>query len=247
MKSKITNLLGVRPLSFRDLYLMANFVLDHKNIKAMENDHRLVKIKYNNIIWNLRYSMLDFDLGIIMGTHELEIIKWVDFRTLRTFVDVGAYIGTYTLRAAYYGANVYAFEPNPYSYSILERNIADNNFNNVKLYNVALYDQPAEMDICIGDVGSSLIRECNNQFKVKTLTLDSINFDEKIDLIKIDAEGAEYPILKGGLKTLDITQKILIEITKDEQDIHNLLVSRGFKIAKKGKTNETTQYILYER
>ncbi|MCH4816146.1 MAG: FkbM family methyltransferase [Saccharolobus sp.] len=199
--------LKVRPLSFSDTYKILKFFIKNKK-EIKEDDKNFIKVKYNGLVWNLRYSMFDFDLGIVVGSHEKEVLKWVNFNEIETFIDAGAYIGTYTLRAALNG-KVYAFEPNPYSFEILKNNIKANNLEDkVILYNGALSDKNGEVKLCIGNVGSSLVfNECKNSLTVKSITLDSLNVST-VDMIKIDVEGSELNVINGGLKTLNNTRSV---------------------------------------
>ena len=55
---------------------------------------------------------------------------WINsFDNKDTFLDIGANIGLYSMMAATRGlSRVYAVEPNPYTFSVLARNVAENQF-----------------------------------------------------------------------------------------------------------------------
>jgi hypothetical protein len=57
---------------------------------------------------------------------------------------------------------------------------------------------------------------------------------KKIDLIKIDAEGSEYEILKGSEYTLKLTKYLIIEVSTDLKQILDLLEERGFIVINLG-------------
>ncbi len=58
-----------------------------------------------------------------------------------------------------------------------------------------------------------------------------MNIVKSVEFIKIDAEGAELEILKGGMRTLKDMKPILyLEITRDEKDIRELLVKHDYAI-----------------
>lgn len=133
-----------------------------------------------------------------------------------TIVDIGAQSGLYTLYAKYYPYIKYhAFEPNKEIYDLLCNNIKLNNITNINTYNIALGEAKEKKLLHIPDqkeaVGLCTLGETPLRFKefhteeVDITTLDSIFFENniKIDLMKIDTEGWEYYILKGGLKTLE--------------------------------------------
>lgn len=122
-------------------------------------------------------------------------------------VDVGANIGVFSLYAALSGAKkVYAFEPSKEAFEILCKNIELNNFTDVIIpvnKAVSNIDDLIIQFPCssspynsIGSCGS------NNDLvysEIQTVTIDSFidrNGDiNRIDLLKLDCEGAEFDIL----------------------------------------------------
>jgi predicted O-methyltransferase YrrM len=65
-------------------------------------------------------------------------------------VDVGAFVGTHTLafaRRVNSGGQVYAFEPQPDHFRLLQRNVTENGLTNVKLFEVGLSNQNEDMSI----------------------------------------------------------------------------------------------------
>lgn len=246
MRQKMLEYTKIKPLSIIDsAKMMVRLFKRTRYVK--EDDSNYVRVKYEGMIWNLRYSMLYYDLGILLGTHEYCVLKWVNFKDIGTFVDAGAYIGTYTLRAAKYGAIVYSFEPNPYSFKLLTKNVKDNNFTNVHLYNLALFDKQSEMDFSISTVGSSLFGNSEKNIRVKTVTLDSFNL-KNVDMLKVDVEDAEINVIMGANKTLENTNQILIEVRRSHLDtVDKILNEKGFSEKRRVNTNPTTTYILYEK
>ena len=132
------------------------------------------------------------------------------------FIDVGANVGLYTLKAArLVGARgmVVAIEPGQISADRLEQNLALNDFANVRivraalaekigtaaLYHVALGDDPQAFSLLTD--GSTTEAET-----VATTTLDTVveALDlPRVDCLKIDVEGAEPLVLAGGRATLE--------------------------------------------
>jgi len=68
---------------------------------------------------------------------------------------------------------------------------------------------------------------------------------QKIDIIKIDAEGSEVEILKGAKTALKLTSKIVIEVNSDElrNQTKNFLESNGFKRVLEVETPPT--FLIY--
>ncbi len=139
-------------------------------------------------------------------------------------VDLGANVGYYTLLAGKLvgdAGRVYAFEPDPVNFALLERNVRLNGLRNVVLEQRAasnangdallfanprfrgdsrLYDVPA------GEPIATLlgIDEPRETVEVKTIRLDDYftGRETAIDFIKIDTQGAEAVILEGMRETL---------------------------------------------
>ena len=121
------------------------------------------------------------------------------------FIDIGANVGTYTLLAAgAAGANVIAVEPIPKTFDRLQRNIRYNSLN-VQAHCVGLSssagllhfttDLDAMNRVALSDdVGPSI--------SVPVMTLDNLCRDQNPTVIKIDVEGHELSVLKGGAQTL---------------------------------------------
>lgn len=143
-----------------------------------------------------------------------------------TVVDVGANIGLYSVVASRLvggSGQVLSFEPSKNTYLLLTDNLKLNNCTNVKSFNIGLGDQPNQelhlrQDSGRGDAeryavpqGQSPDGTLSNVGEVKTLesialdTMDNIlasNGMQTIDFIKIDTEGFEYFVLKGGRRTI---------------------------------------------
>jgi FkbM family methyltransferase len=136
--------------------------------------------------------------------------------------DVGAYIGE---KAQYYRSNVanskiICFEPFPESFRKLQQNLSDKPF--VKLENLAVSDFVGKTSFSVKtnfDEGNSLFKSSNDEFgkiaedilkeseeiEVDVTSLDvyaSRNNITKIDLLKLDIQGAELLALKGSIGLL---------------------------------------------
>ena len=150
----------------------------------------------------------------------------------RSFVDIGANTGYYSLLAAVENPRikVYAFEPASAPCHYLEKNIRINALTNVKAYPIALSDRMGEIEFFEVDnpegyhskfnlagtgtlKGEDLAAQKMISRKVPTITLDNWIKTEQpdtVDLIKIDTEGTEHLILSGANELLRRHQPILI-------------------------------------
>lgn len=130
-------------------------------------------------------------------------------------IDVGAQSGLYSLYAKYLpNSTFYSFEPFPGTYKLLNDNLCVNEINNVKTYNIALSDTAGKaiLNVCtthngFHTLGNNIKRfgkDVTKTIEVQTDTIDNMFYDKNIPVhyIKIDTEGYEYFILKGGTKTI---------------------------------------------
>lgn len=124
-------------------------------------------------------------------------------------IDVGANVGVYTLLAAALlqgRGKVHSFEPTPRTYRLLKDNVQVNGFlelGMVELHQTAVTDQAgvARLWTFDRDCGQNTLfvdPQADKEIEVKTTTLDEALKDEPhIDVVKIDAEGAEPLVFKG--------------------------------------------------
>lgn len=137
-------------------------------------------------------------------------------------IDCGSNIGMATLffKKKYPQAKVLCFEPNPSSFKLLNKNIEENGLSNVELHNIALSNQIGEIEFFIGNRKDSMVgsirsdRAGNENVKVKAEKLsDFLARFSKINMIKIDVEGAENLILNDltSSGTLSRVEQIIVE------------------------------------
>jgi FkbM family methyltransferase len=167
-----------------------------------------------------------------------------------TFVDVGANIGSYSLRIANdnkdKGVEVVAIEAHPENFKALRRNIQINNFRNVKTINKAASDHKGIINLYERSHGgsrvgtdlysldnatvmdqSNFIHPDRKALQLECDTLDNILAGQKVDVMKIDIEGAEVLALKGATSTLKHLRKIIVEIHGDNFEKVNEILARS--------------------
>ena len=143
-----------------------------------------------------------------------------------SFVDVGANIGWYAILAASIvgpTGSVLAVDVDPQNVEVLNRSLAANNFTNTAVIPIALSDS-------VGTVVLQKLRGSNNQIvtagdereapnrNMTALPLDVLvrGLARKIDVVKIDVEGAEFFVLKGAEETVrEYRPVIFLEFTPD--------------------------------
>jgi|GEM_PF-5716816 len=168
------------------------------------------------------------------GIYENNEIKTVlnNLSNESVFFDVGANVGIYSLCAVnkYPKITVHAFEPVTQTHNIFIENINKNFFNtrHITLNSQALSNKNGDAFITTDCHSSNHLTSDhyeNSCQKISTITLDEYVTNhniKRIDLIKIDIEGHELPMLEGGLESLkQFKPKILIEISEKESDIRS--------------------------
>jgi FkbM family methyltransferase len=144
------------------------------------------------------------------------------------FVDVGAHIGYYTLKAAQMvraTGRVLAFEPNPSTRDLLAANVGASRAGNVTILPYACCDRDCELQLIDGPAShtgsASLARENAERFSGSTgascavlgKKLDDIVAElalSRLDVLKIDVEGAEPLVFQGAARTLAVLRPVVI-------------------------------------
>lgn len=147
-------------------------------------------------------------------------------RSARTFLDIGANTGFYTLLAKSSNPSiaVIAVEPSPASFRVLERNIALNGFE-VKALHAALTDRDGEVtlhdfpDLSYTASLEADWREGTLERRVRGHMLDTIveqfGVEREGVLAKVDVEGHEPAVLRGAVRTAATGAQFVIEIIRD--------------------------------
>lgn len=142
------------------------------------------------------------------------------FKTLirpgMTVFDVGANFGYFTLIAAQCVGNngrVFAWEPEPDNYNLLVRNIELNRCINVTALPLALSDREGQVSLYLdkANLGCHSVSKENvsspggfRQVQATTLDrfVDKLGPNNRVDVIKMDVQGAEGLVIAGGDETL---------------------------------------------
>jgi FkbM family methyltransferase len=174
------------------------------------------------------YIRTPFDFFILSFIWEQELQGVFRFEEGMNFLDIGAHIGKYTIRAGMKigkEGKVVAIEPDKDNFDLLVRNIEANGLQNCVALNLAAYRADTEVNLFLASTSRehSIMEDFGKgSRKVTARALDSVLEEigiEKVDLIKIDVEGAELEVLEGLENTLTKQNPLLIvEILKRDED-----------------------------
>lgn len=151
------------------------------------------------------------DVAVKLGRFEPEVVEAIKSHTRAgdIVLDIGANAGFHALAFAkqtYPAGKVYAFEPTNHAYVRLRENIRLNPRLNVEPLQVALSDQNLPSQTV--DFRSSWRTDGIVERRLSTvsfLKLDDWIRDKDIislSIMKIDVDGYEYPVIRGGLQTI---------------------------------------------
>jgi len=191
------------------------------------------------------------------STKEPETLKWIDAVPSGSVVwDIGANVGIYSCYAAKKrNCKVYAFEPSIFTLELLARNIYINNLTE----QVIIIPLPLSESLTVskfnmsstewGEALSTFSKPygydglpLHKKFEFSTIGL-SMNEAVKLlripkpDYIKLDVDGLEHLILRGGDSILQNVQSVLVEINDNFQqqsdDSAHYLKEAGLQLMEK--------------
>jgi FkbM family methyltransferase len=197
--------------------------------------HRTQSIQYRSLdlTFAVPNSINQFRIDTF-ATKEPETLEWIDNIPKGSVVwDVGANVGLYTCYAAKArGCRVFAFEPSVFNLEWLARNISLNGVTEMAtIVSLPLSDVMATSTLnmtstewggALSSFGQSYGQDgqalCKN-FEFQTIGISMIDAVELLnisqpDYIKMDVDGIEHLILKGGIPILRNIKGILVEINE---------------------------------
>jgi len=166
-------------------------------------------------------------------------------------VDVGANVGIYTVLLAKRAAagHVAAFEPVPLNRDLLRLNLTLNGIENASVAGTPLSEREGEVEFTVSADGAfSSLRSTGRKPDARKLRLEASTLDRafaaggrRVAILKIDVEGAELLVLRGGeeiLKRPDLRPRaVMVELNATNQrafgytpaDVVDFLRRRGYE------------------
>ncbi len=201
-----------------------------------KTDIEKITIENNRVITTSRKHGIKIECG--SGDHRIAPIETLNFfdyekdesdmieklicfgNEKKSFFDIGANIGWYSIMAAKSNRNisVNSFEPIQKTFASLKGNVKLNALPNISTHNFGFSDKAGEFDFYYypegsGNASSANVTERSDievvKCKVKTLDeyIDENNM--QIDFIKCDVEGAELLVFKGGINAIKKNKPIV--------------------------------------
>ena len=164
-----------------------------------------------------------------------KFVENIDITGKNVFCDVGACDGIFTqLFKNLSGENgmVYSFELNTFNYNRLKCIASDRCI----CENIAISDSNGFVDFYANHtgpgnglcniVGHDIGSKVNFIGKIESVSLDEYFKNKTVDYMKIDVEGAELKVFKGGLNTISKCKYVIVEchFEKDWEEFYDLLV-----------------------
>lgn len=211
IKRKIQRLLSLPEIYIPYVYLS---ILKPKNFRFSLFNKRKISLDIND-----RESALLSTFKCLHQISEYKLIKFLikNLHSEDIFYDIGGNYGFYTYLALEFCREVHYFEPLPYVFENVRRNLQHE--VKVHLNNIALSSESGEITMyfdqvysgrstIIPKVGKSLGKI--NEIKVQALTLDEyIRTNTKPTTLKMDVEGAEAKVIDGGINFLQTNSPII--------------------------------------
>lgn len=210
--------------------------------------------------------------GLALLRHEPDTIGWIDeMPEDACFWDIGANVGAFTMYAALEAKRrVVAMEPSATSYAVLIRNIELNGMDDrVAAYCLAL-DQETKLDVL--NMANTGAGEALHGFGVEAdqygnaiavrfrQSAMGFSIDDFVRLfspplpshVKIDVDGIEAAILRGGRETLSVSsvKSMIVEIGRDlDTEYYRTMLGLMSDLGFTARTKESRKYrnVIFDR
>jgi len=183
-------------------------------------------------------------LRFVSATQRFIIWRSIFIKSLNPtkIIDIGANTGEFALlvRAAFPMTKIISFEPQADAYATLVRTMRkDKNFQSYKMA-LGEKDEQATMYISQFSPSSSFVAQTKGSHPEKMEIRQLDNYKDLIDenditIIKMDVEGYELSVLKGGKSFIEKSDWIYIECRTNDflgckfSEIYDFLISRGWE------------------
>lgn len=242
------------------------FVRTRRRIMAMPHAKPSAKAIYHAWLQLSRYpeSNRNKPLSIELGNFVIHAQNWNELSFLfeeifigneylvklprrdPVIVDCGANIGCATLyfKLHYPDARILAFEPNPFCFEMLKKNVEVNGLKNVSLVQAACASAPGTTTFHVNPGFSPMSSAVGNRDqKQKTVPIEvrlvklSESITEDVDLLKLDIEGGEWEVFADLVASGKMTR-----IHRMAIEYHHRFATKEVKLSRFLKNLEDAGY-----
>ncbi|MDG4764774.1 FkbM family methyltransferase [Solwaraspora sp. WMMD406] len=184
-------------------------------------------VRYEDDTWIHRYrggTVVNTELGGLSAEREDEVVRDTFLygyqpRPGDTVVDIGAGVGTEVrLFSRMVGdlGRVLSIEAHPRTFRCLRRTVELNRLSNVTLLECAVVDEAATVRIdedALGHIRNGISQDGTGGIEVAGRRLDEILRGcgvDRVDLLKMNIEGAELSVLEGSRDVLDVVDNLVV-------------------------------------
>lgn len=179
-------------------------------------------------------------LAHFIRSYELVYERYFKVEKNEIVLDIGAYVGSFTLAVARRAKKILAIEPDSKNYTCLQKNVSK--FANVQTVKKGVWNSKKKLKLYLDSqypvANSVVIPSGNNFIEIEVDTLDNLTSAlgiNKVDFIKMNVEGAELEVLEGAERVLKSTKKMVIDAhhIRDGEEtasrVCQFLEAKGFK------------------
>lgn len=158
-----------------------------------------------------------------------QFVKWCEKNNKKfsLILDIGAWCGTWSMAMQKYADEIYCYEPNKIHFECLIKNLKT--FQHIKLHNHAVGNRDGKIKLT-SETATQNTRVLLEEGETVILKLDSMDIHNP-DMLKIDVEGLEMEVLKGGNKLLENIEFVMIELNNNSKKYgsSNKLIQKHMK------------------
>ena len=197
---------------------------------------------YNNIKFKVNLSKYIEAHLFLYRDYELPTLRFIKeiINEQFTIFDIGSNIGFMSLVFANKVKKIYAFEAESNNFNDLISNIHLNSFKNIFAFNIAITNEDKLITFYVVEGNNSGIHSTllNKSLPQKSIQVQGISIDsfvsqnniQKVDLIKMDIEGAEMDAIWGMQHLLSRDKPIIItEMAAEQQNLNGVSI-KSFKL-----------------
>ena len=215
--------------------------MQSKKLLAGAFNH-LSECRYGYMLYNVNDTYIGGSLDRYgeFSEGEVEVFRQV-LQPGNVAVNVGANLGAHTLffaNAVGRQGGVYAFEPQRLTFQTLCANMALNSITNAYCFPMAVGEKAGSIVVptldpeCVQNFGGLELGQFTEGEPVPMITLDSLALPQ-CRLIKVDVEGMEASVLRGGRATIERCRPILyVENDREEKadELTRLIDQLGYRM-----------------